>query len=227
MFSTLKTLSMETLSILFLPLDYWQSDISDKAIHNALSRYWNSYFSGIRDLVSSILVSAKSLKLLVQTRLTNQIIHLLLASESWWSKNFRISHYIWFISAFKVTFVHNYKLHFFHQGRYRKISEFEENFWCKLFFPFFAIDSWFAENVKKYFIKQSLLEFIKSGFHIPTNSMSCVKVSTQSFQLDLEYLTEKLLNLYHFSEFWLTRLQENAFSPDIPRYSVFYFSKYC
>ena len=63
-FLVVETLSMKMLSILFLALEYWQSDLPNNAIHNVLSRYWNSYFSLTTGLLSSILVFKQSLNFL-------------------------------------------------------------------------------------------------------------------------------------------------------------------
>ena len=51
------------LSILFLALEYWFSDISNNAIYKVSFQYRNSCFSVTRSLVSSTLISAESLKL--------------------------------------------------------------------------------------------------------------------------------------------------------------------
>ena len=51
------------MSILYLGLKYWQSDIPNNALYNVSSRYLNSWFSVIRGLASSILVSTECLKL--------------------------------------------------------------------------------------------------------------------------------------------------------------------
>ena len=50
------------MSILFLALEYWPSDIPNNAIYSFSSRYWNSSFSVIGGLVSSTWVSAEKLK---------------------------------------------------------------------------------------------------------------------------------------------------------------------
>ena len=57
-------------------------------------------------------------------RLTNQTIDFFLASESWFCESSKIYLYFWFILAFKLIFVHNYRLPFFHQHRSRKVFAF-------------------------------------------------------------------------------------------------------
>ena len=58
-----ETFSMNFLSILFLALEYWFSDISNIAIYKVSFQYRNSCFSVTSSLVSSTLISAESLKL--------------------------------------------------------------------------------------------------------------------------------------------------------------------
>ena len=61
-FLVVKTFSMVIFSNLFLALEHWPSDIPNNANYTVSSRYWNSQVSVTRGWVSSILVSAESLK---------------------------------------------------------------------------------------------------------------------------------------------------------------------
>ena len=53
---------MVRFSILWVALEYWQSDLPNNAIYNISSRQWKFYFSISKGSVSSIMVSAESLK---------------------------------------------------------------------------------------------------------------------------------------------------------------------
>ena len=71
-----KTISIEILSIVFLPLDHWRADIPDNTLYNVSSRYWNSYFFVTRGFGSSMLFSAESSKVV---------------NIGWWNKLFAFS----------------------------------------------------------------------------------------------------------------------------------------
>ena len=124
-FLVVEIFSNVILSILFLELEYWPSDIPRNAIYDVSIRYWNSWFSVSRGFVSSVLVTAENLRLL---EIFWQIKPLIFPPH----QNFyvpKIPKYATtsdFSRPSKSSLIGNYRLHIFHQGRNQSVSTFEE-----------------------------------------------------------------------------------------------------